>query len=93
MVAHFVWNLMVTQLELHIPVHSEESFSKKDKRITMARLENCLWNSSLINCPQKSVDSCNVWSPRPSETGAKWVLWQESDEIWVNHVFVLYIIQ
>ena len=41
---HFVWNFVVTQLScLHIPHSSpyrEESFSKKDKRITLARLED-----------------------------------------------------
>ena len=53
---------------------TQEGHQRRDKRITMARLESCLWNSSFINCTQNSIDSHNFWSPRPSGTRSYGVL-------------------
>ena len=54
---NLVWNVMVTQVGCscilqYIPVHREESISKKGKRITMAQQENGLRNNSFINQTQ-----------------------------------------
>ena len=50
-----MWNVVVTQqivYTFHIPVHREEGFSKKVKRITMAQYENGLQKDSFVNRTQ-----------------------------------------
>ena len=48
----FVWNVAVTEVLLRIfriPVHSEESISENNKRITMVQYENSLWKDNFVN--------------------------------------------
>ena len=50
-----MWKVAVTEVLLcifRISVHSEESISENNKRITMVQYENSLWKDNFVNQTQ-----------------------------------------